>query len=84
MREVYKFIVVSCAVLLTACTGQAPQRPSQRKGAAPEADSALIALMELNRRMTEAADEQLLQIGALEQEGEVHPTRCTNAGRGCI
>lgn len=50
------------AVLLTACTGQAPQRPSQRKGAAPQADSALIALMELNRRMTEAADEQLLQI----------------------
>jgi len=55
-------MVIGMAVMLAACTGQAPQRPSQRKGSAPQADTAMIALMELNKRMSEAADAQLLHI----------------------
>lgn len=50
------------AILLVGCGQQAPQRPSQRKGAAPQADSTALALMEMNQRLTEQADEQLLHL----------------------
>ena len=44
---------------MAACSHQAPQRPSQRKGEVPKADSAQLALLELNRQMAQAADQQL-------------------------
>lgn len=47
------------ALLLIGCGHQPPQRPSQRKGQAPRADSAHLALMGLNQQLTEAADGQL-------------------------
>jgi len=50
------------AILLVACTSSAPQRPSQRKSRSPEPDSAELALMELNYRLAQAADEQLAQL----------------------
>lgn len=45
--------------MVAGCSRQAPQRPSQRLGHTPEPDSAQLALMELNHRLAEAADEQL-------------------------
>lgn len=47
------------AVALTACVRQAPQRPSTRLGQAPEPDTAQLALMEFNRRMAAAADDEV-------------------------
>ena len=54
--------VIGLVVLLVSCTGQGPQRPSQRKSAVQQPDTTLVALMELNQRMAQAADEQLLHI----------------------
>lgn len=48
--------------LFAACTHQAPQRPSQRKSEVPQADSAQMALMELNQQLALAADQQLAQL----------------------
>ena len=47
-------------MLLVSCGHQAPQRPSQRKGAAPQVDSTALALLEMNQRLTEQADQQIL------------------------
>jgi len=53
--------VIGCMTLVLAgCAQPNPQRPSHRKGTAPQKDSTLVALMEMNQRMTQAADEQLL------------------------
>jgi len=52
---------VLMAVMLTACAHQAPQRPSARKGVEPKPDSAQLALMELNMRLAQAADEELVR-----------------------
>ena len=61
MKET-KFITACLLVLaLSGCGHQAPQRPSQRKGESPQADTAQLALMQLNRDLAEAADKQLLQ-----------------------
>ena len=49
-------------MLLTGCGHQAPQRPSQRLGEAPQADSAQLVLMELNRQLADAADRQLVEL----------------------
>ncbi|MBR1878236.1 MAG: hypothetical protein IJ814_04425 [Paludibacteraceae bacterium] len=46
---------------MTACVPQAPQRPSTRKGAKPAPDSTQLALMELNLRLAQAADEELVR-----------------------
>ncbi len=51
--------VLVCS-LLVACGKTAPQRPSQRSGEKPAEDSTVIALMELNRRLAEAADREVL------------------------
>ena len=55
-------VIIACCALLAACSHQAPQRPSQRKGEALQADSAQLALLELNRQMALAADQQLAQL----------------------
>ena len=54
-------IIIGLCLLLTACGHQQPQRPSQRKGDAPKADSAQLALLELNQQLAIAADQQLAQ-----------------------
>lgn len=54
-------VIIAVCLLLTACGHQAPQRPSQRKGEAPKADSAQLALLELNQQLAIAADQQLAQ-----------------------
>lgn len=56
------------ALLLVACGPQAPQRPSQRKGEAPKADSASLALLELNQQLALAADKQLTQFAQTREE----------------
>lgn len=61
-------IVCLTAVLLSGCSHQAPQRPSQRKGEAPQVDSAQLALMQLNKELAEAADQQLMQKVLAEDE----------------
>lgn len=44
-----------------SCAKTAPQRPSQRSSEAPEADSTLLAMMEVNERLVMEADKQVLQ-----------------------
>ena len=56
------FCGLVAGILLASCSPQAPQRPSQRKGESPKPDSASLALMELNRQLTIAADQQLAQL----------------------
>ena len=68
MREVYKFIVVSCAAVLVSCGGKGPQIPSQRKGETPKADSTQLALLELNQQLRESADATLLHL--VQAQGE--------------
>lgn len=62
-------MVIGClaAVLIAGCTSQPPQRPSQRKGEAPQVDSTHLALLQLNKELAEAADKQLMLL-AQEQE----------------
>lgn len=55
-------------MLLTACGHQPPQRPSQRKSDAPKADSAQLALLELNQQLAIAADQQLAQVAQAQNE----------------
>ena len=76
-REVYKFIVVSCAVLLIGCGGKGPQRPSQRRGEAPKADSTQLALLEWNQHMSQAADEQLFHLVQAQAESYAQYERGT-------
>ena len=57
--KVEKYIVWFAVLLLVGCGPKAPQIPSQRKGQAPQVDSAQLALMELNRQLAQTADEQL-------------------------
>lgn len=47
------------ALALIGCGHQAPQRPSQRKGQTPQADSTQLALLEMNQQLTQTADEQI-------------------------
>lgn len=47
------------AALWVSCGHQAPQTPSQRKGLAPQVDSAQLALLQLNQQLAEAADREL-------------------------
>ena len=61
MLKIERIIGLLAAVLLIGCGHQAPQRPSQRKGQTPQADSTQLALMSLNQQLTEAADGQLYQ-----------------------
>lgn len=56
------------ALVLIACGRVDPQRPTQRKSAAPAVDSTQLALMEFNQHLTVAADDQLTQIA--QQEGQ--------------
>lgn len=58
--------IIAC--LIAGCTNTAPQRPSQRKGEAPKADSTALALMELNQQMAQAADDQLHRLAQEQSE----------------
>ena len=56
------------ALVLVSCGQQSPQRPSQRKGEKPKADSAALALLELNQSLAIAADKQLTQLALAQEE----------------
>ena len=62
------WIIGLVALVLMGCGRVDPQRPTQRKSAAPTVDSTQLALMELNQRLTVAADDQLTQLA--QQEGQ--------------
>jgi hypothetical protein len=47
--------------MMLGCVRQGPQRPSQRKGETPPVDSAALALLELNKQLAQAADQQMVQ-----------------------
>ena len=69
MNRCRSIIVLIASVLLVAgCGRQAPQRPSQRLGQSTEPDSAQLALMELNHRLAEAADEELHALAVAQEE----------------
>lgn len=54
-------LYIFCLLTLVACGGKGPQRPSRWLGRSPEPDSAMMNLMELNRQMATAADQELLR-----------------------
>ena len=56
------------ALLLIGCNGTAPQRPSQRKGQTPEADSTQLAVMELNMQLAKAADKAVMEAAQAQEE----------------
>lgn len=56
-----KWIIYCALWLLAGCTQQAPQRPSRRMGETPNADSAELALLEMNRQLALSADKQVAQ-----------------------
>ena len=58
--------LLALSVLCAGCAQPSPQRPSQRMNGtaqtgAPAADSATLALLELNRQLASSADRQLAQ-----------------------
>ena len=55
-------------LLMAACSGQAPQRPSKRMGEVPPVDSAQLALMALNQQLTESADATLCRLAQAQAE----------------
>ena len=55
----YPLSTIALAIALSACAPQAPQRPSQRSGQQPEPDSLTLAMVELHRRLADAADVEL-------------------------
>ena len=54
-------ISMFAVVVLSGCAGQAPQRPSQRMGEAPQPDSTTLAVMNLNQQLAISADKLLAQ-----------------------
>ena len=64
------FLWVCLLLSAGGCGGRGPQRPSQRSGTKPEADSAALALMEMNQRMAIAADEEVLRYVQGREDGE--------------
>ena len=56
------------ALLLIGCNSTAPQRPSQRKGQAPEADSTQLAAMELNLQLAKTADKAVMEAVMAQEE----------------
>ena len=59
---------LAALLLLTACGQTGPQRPSQRKSERPQADSAALALLELNQQLARAADKQLADFAQAQDE----------------
>lgn len=55
-------------MLVSSCTRQAPQRPSQRKGEAATVDSAALALMQMNQQLAFAADREVTKASQLQGE----------------
>ena len=55
-------------MLLYSCGGVAPQKPSQRKGQAPEPDSAQLALLEFNMQLAQTADRAVLEKAQAQDE----------------
>ena len=67
-KNIIRLVVSGLALIMLSCGHQAPQRPSRRMGQAPEADSAQLALLELNQQLALAADKQLMQIAQAQEE----------------
>lgn len=69
MKHVYRLVVLNLAlVLLIACGGKGPQRPSQRRGEAAKEDSTELALMELYTQLAIAADKQIQKVAMSQEE----------------
>lgn len=63
-----KFIFWCLIILASGCGHKAPQIPSQRKSIPPEADSAQMALMQLNMELAKTADEDLAALVQTQEE----------------
>ena len=59
--SIKKWIYILAILALAGCGNPGPQRPSRRLGEAQKADSAALALLELNQHLAVAADKQLLE-----------------------
>ena len=62
------WITIIGVALLAGCSNTAPQRPSQRKGESPKADTTALALMEMNQQLAQAADDCLLHLAQAQPE----------------
>ena len=58
------WVICAACLLMVACSGQGPQRPSRVLGRTPEPDSAQLALLEMNQRLALEADRQLQALAA--------------------
>ncbi|MBO4249664.1 MAG: FKBP-type peptidyl-prolyl cis-trans isomerase [Paludibacteraceae bacterium] len=59
----YKWMIVAISAFVLCCCGKmGPQRPSQRKGEAPQADTMTLAMLELNKQLAFAADQELTEL----------------------
>ena len=68
MWKVERIIIILCVVLMAGCNRVAPQRPTQRSGAAPQVDSTQLAVLELNQQMALAADKELTRFVQEQEE----------------
>ena len=65
MKHISRYIGIIVGFVLMAvcsCGRIGPQQPSQRKGEAPKTDSTTLAVLELNKQLAIAADQQLTQL----------------------
>lgn len=57
-----KYLWILCCLIVSACTGTAPQSPSQRTSDNhDDEDSAVVAFMQLNMQMAQAADRDVAE-----------------------
>lgn len=65
----YKWMIVAISAFVLCCCGKmGPQRPSQRKGEAPQADTMTLAMLELNKQLAFAADQELTELAQQMEE----------------
>lgn len=66
--EIRGLAVIGLMVLMVGCGNKAPQIPSQRKGQAPKADSATLAMMALNAQLAQTADQAVMEAAQAQEE----------------
>ena len=68
MRIIRTLCLALTILFLTNCSKQQPQTPSRWMGKEVKVDSVHLALLELNQKMVEAADDKLTQIAQTKTE----------------
>ena len=77
MKKIIGLATGGLVLLFVACGPQTPQRPSQRKGESPQADSTAMSLLELNQQLAISADNQLIKYVQAQEETYALYNACT-------